>query len=341
MKKNYWAMLGAFLLIIALCTYASWQNYRNKLPEVQTVEAAGTVLHHVWELSGTLQYDETTEYTLPVPVTVVQWNMQAGDRVYARQPLLQVDTRQLQKQWLQCKIDEEALEKKVRWSESYTKDLLELQLEELQETIGVLENLLEADGWITVEANGVILKLPSNQQFAAGVPLATIGPEGGQKTICFPITEQQAEYCNEPGTELEVTLFSDGKSKVVKLPVDRVFYSAEKDGFLCTVLTDLTVDILDGQKTEATLSATSTPYRYVIPIEAIVANDNGNASFYVLRERESIMGKEYYAHLRTGYIAEQNEGYAALLDTLTDPVIVSATKKFSDKDTVLLAPEGG
>lgn len=338
MKKNYWAMLGAFLLIIAVCTYVSRQKYRNALPEVQTVTAAATVLQHKWELSGTLQYDETAESSVPVPVTVVQWKVQPGDRVKAGQHLLQVDTQALRQQWLQCKIDEEALEKKVRWSSSYTKELLQLQLAELQETIAAVEKLTEADGWVTVETDGIVLNVQSSRQLAAGVTLVTVGPDGGQKTISFPLKEEQIDYCREPTAELEVTLISDSESKTVKLPIYRVFYSAETGGFLCTVSTKLALDMLDGQKIDATLSTTSPPYRYVIPIEAIVSCDNGNASFYVLRERETIMGKEYYAHLRTGYIAEQNEGYAALSVELLEPVIVSTTKEFSDKDTVLLAP---
>ena len=50
--------MAAFLLILAVCTYASNQIYRKSLPAVQTVETIGTRLNYLWELSGTLHYEE-------------------------------------------------------------------------------------------------------------------------------------------------------------------------------------------------------------------------------------------------------------------------------------------
>lgn len=336
MKKRYATLLVVFLLILAVCTYASWQNYRNGLPVVQTVEAASTSLHFIWELSGTLHYDKVAEYSISVPVTVVQWAVQAGDRVSTGQPLLQIDTQQLYLQWLQCKIDEEALDTQLRWSYSFTKELLELQLAELRETIVYVENLIEADGWIIADADGIVLNLQRTQQVAAEVPLVTIGPDSEQKTICFPLTEAQAAYC-EPETELTVTLFCNSKSTEVTMPVDKVIYSAENEGYLCMVSTDLAVDMMDGQKTAATLTAESVFYKHVIPTEAIIDSNNGNATFYVLRQRETVIGTEYYTATWTGHIEEQNEGYAALSTEIFDPVVINASRDIYNQCAVLLA----
>lgn len=334
MKKRYGVLLAAFLLILAVCTYASNQIYRKSLPAVQTVETIGTRLNYLWELSGTLHYEEKEEYSVPVPVSVAKWGVQAGDRVSSGEPLLQVDAQQLHIHWLQCKIDEEALEAQLKKSKSFAKELLELQLTELQKTIGFVENLIAADGWIMADADGIVLKLQSARQAAAGMPLVTIGPDSGEKTIQFLLTEEQTAYC-EPGTKLEVKLLCGGKSTAIQLAVDRILYSAERKGFLCTVSTDMAVDMMEGQETFAVLAAESKFYHYVIPAEAIVANNNGNASFYVLRQRETIMGTEFYAVLRTGYILEQNESYAALNGAVMEPVIAFSDAALADGQTVL------
>ena len=334
MKKRYGVLLAVFLLILAVCTYASNQIYRNSLPVVQTVETIETRLNYLWELSGTLHYEDKEAYSVPVPVSVAKWAVQAGDRVSSGEPLLQVDAQQLHIHWLQCKIDEEALEAKIKKSESFAKELLELQLTELQEAIGFVESLIEADGWVTADTDGIVLHLHSAQQAAAGVPLVTVGPDSGKKTIQFLLTQEQTGYC-ESGTELDVTLLCNGKSAEVQLAVDRMIYSAERKGFLCTVSTDMAVDMMEGQETSAVLAAESIFYHYVIPTEAIISNNNGNASFYVLRQRETIMGTEYYAVLRTGYILEQNESYTALNASVMEPVIVFADMKLTDRQTVL------
>ena len=338
MKRRYVGLLVAFLLILAMCTYASWQNYKRSFPVVQTAESQSTKLNHLWELSGTLRYDKTAEHSLPVPVSVVQRDVQVGDRVTAGQPLLQVDTQELHLQWLQCKIDEEALESRVRWSDSFTKDLLELQLTDLRKIIEVIENMVEAEGWVTADTDGIILDMQHAQKVPADSPLVTIGPDSEQKTIYFPLTETQAKYC-EPETELVVKLVCNSKSTEVKMPVDRVIYSAENQGFLCVISTDLAVDMMDGQKTTATLAADSILYKHVIPTEAIVENNNRNASFYVLRQRETIMGTEYYTMKRTGYILEQNENYTALDAEVFEPVVISASEEIHDYGIVLLAPK--
>lgn len=338
MKKRFFTLFFGFLLIIAVFTYASWQNYRNSLPVVEAVESLSTKLHYTWELSGTLRYDKTLDLSVPVPVSVIQRAVQTGDRVSAGQSMLQVDAQQLHLQWLQCKIEEEALEERIEKSDSYTEELLELQLIELQETIVFVENLIAADGWIIADTDGVVLSVQRSQQAAANAPLATIGPDSAQKTICFPLTETQTVYC-KPEKELTVTLFCDGESKEVKMPVERVIYSVESEGYQCIVTTDLAVDMMDGHKTVATFAAHSGTYQHVIPVEAIVDNNNGNATFYVLRQRETIMGTEYYALKRTSYIVEQNEIYAAINSSILDPVISRASGEVHDYGTVILTTE--
>ena len=327
--------MAAFLLILAVCTYASNQIYRKSLPAVQTVETIGTRLNYLWELSGTLHYENKEEHSVPVPVSIAKWAVQTGDRVSSGEPLLQVDAQQLHIHWLQCKIDEEALEAQLKKSKSFAKELLELQLTELQKTIGFVENLIAADGWIMADADGIVLKLQSARQAAAGMPLVTIGPDSGEKTIQFLLTEEQTAYC-EPGTKLEVKLLCGGKSTAIQLAVDRILYSAERKGFLCTVSTDMAVDMMEGQETFAVLAAESKFYHYVIPAEAIVANNNGNASFYVLRQRETIMGTEYYAVLRTGYVLEQNDRYVALSGAVMEPVIVFSDAALTEGQILLV-----
>ena len=87
--------------------------------------------------------------------------------------------------------------------------------------------------------------------------------------------------------------------------------------------------MLDGQSVTATLRAESEPYDNVIPTSAIVSNNNGNVTFFVLDEKQTVLGTEQVAYLYSGFAIEQSEMYTALSLPVVYPVITSWSKPLS------------
>lgn len=334
--KKYGIFLLIFLLILAVCTYISSQVYQDSLPAVTTATAVSAQLQHHWTLTGQLLHENPDTYTFPVPVAVLEYKFQTGQWVSAGKPLLQLDTRQLRLQWLQCQLDAQALEKQSDTSAGYEKELLQYKLDTLLETLQQLDALIAQEGWVYARADGVVLQAGQPGNLPAHTAAMTLGPASGRKQILFPITQLQKQHCL-PDTQLRAVLTLDTGTATEKLSAGWVYYSAAQQGYLCVVNTHLPLNMLDGQAVTATLNAYSEPYPTVIPTAAIVSNDNGNVSFYTLEETRTVMGTEYIAILRTGYALEQTQLHTALAQPLTEPVIVSWDQPLSHGCTVRLS----
>lgn len=323
--KKYGTVLLIVLLILAVCTYISGQVYRGSLPAVTVANAASASLRHEWELTGQLLHESQDVYSFPVPVEILEYKFQTGQWVMEGNALLQVDTEQLHLQWLQCKLEEEALAEKLEKTEGYQKELLQHEYDTLLLTIQEIESLIENKGWVFARADGVVLSASRAKQIPAGTPVMTLGPAAGKKQIVFPVTQLQRQYCL-PGTILDASLTLDTGASTEEIAVGWTFYSAAQQQKQCVAATFLPLNMLDGQTVTATLTAESEPYDNVIPTSAIVSNDNGNVTFFVLEEKQTILGTEQVVYLYSGFAQEQNDDYTALSLPVVYPVVTAWDK---------------
>jgi len=326
--KKYGTVLLIVLLILAVCTYVSGQVYRDSLSEVTVENAASASLRHEWELTGQLLHESQDVYSFPVPVEILEYKYQTGQWVMEGNALLQVDTEQLHLQWLQCKLEEETLSEKLEKAESYQKELLQYEYDTLLSTILEIEALIENQGWVFARADGVVLSASRAKQIPTGTPAMTLGPAAGRKQIVFPVTQLQKQYCL-PGTMLNAALTLDTGSATESISVGWTFYSAAQQQEQCVTATFLPLNMLDGQSVTATLRAESELYDNVIPTSAIVSNNNGNVTFFVLDEKQTVLGTEQVAYLYSGFAIEQSEMYTALSLPVVYPVITSWSKPLS------------
>ena len=328
MKRRYGIVLGIFLLCLAICTYVSFQVYQANLPVVRTDSAVSSALRYDWTLTGSIHHKTPVSISLPVPAKILQRSAQPGQWVKTGVPLLQLDPAFLHLQWLQCKADEETLLQKIEESTSYEKQILELRKAELQETIAFLEQLQLDEGWVKASTDGVVL-YAADYSAAANVPLITIGSDSGEKQLAFSLTEEQLAYC-KIGTKIKAEVVIAAEKTTLDIHINQVFYDASAQSYRCFATTNDALDMMEGQPVTAHLRATSKEYETVIPVSAIVESENGNASFYVLREKRTVMGTQYYAVLQSAYILEQNDSFAALSAPVTEPVISYWTKPLSN-----------
>lgn len=336
MKRRYGIILGIFLLCLAICTYVSFQVYNANLPIVRTDTAVSSVLRYDWQLTGSVHHRNAMPFTLSVPVQILQSSVQPGQWVEEGSRLMQLDADQLHLQWLQCKMEEEYLLKKIAESTSYEKDILELQRANLQETIVLLEQLHLDEGWVRASEAGVVL-YTAESRVAANTPLITIGAASGEKQLSFPLTNEQLAYC-KAGSKLQVEVVIGAEKTTLDSFVEQICYDAVGQCYRCIATTNAAVNMIDGQPVIARFRAVSNQYETVIPTSAIVESQNGNASFYVLREKQTTLGTQYYVVLLSAYILEQNETFTALSALVPEPVISFWSEPLTDKAIVRIAP---
>jgi len=202
-----------------------------------------------------------------------------------------------------------------------------------------VERLLTDKGFVYAKEAGVVLSCTGTGVKAAGVALLTQGGAAGKKEITFGLDDKQATYC-KPNTSMKVMLVQPatevngvGNSasagvveKEISLAVQQMTYHAAYGQYRCVVSTDAPLYMMEGEPVEATFNATSPSYNTVIPTEAVISNDNGNATFYVLNEKDGIMGTEPCVMIESGYILEQNETFTALSSAILNKVITAWDK---------------
>lgn len=327
--KKYGAILLAFLLCVAVFTYISGQVYQDNLPIVTAEPTFRTQMRYQWELTGTVTHKEAITYTAPVQVQITERRVRAGECVKAGTPLLRLDPEQLHIQWLQCKLREETLAEQIEDSESYQKELLEYELAALRQTVGQLEDLEKQAGWIYGGEEGVVLSISESDTVNPKGTLIRIGPADGVKEITFPMTEKQASYCKE-GYTLYLRLTPGSKETALKLTEDNAVYDTVQQTWHCVLLTQEPIPVRDGQGVCAEFSPNSPVYHAVIPNSAIVSNNNGYVTYYVLKQKQTTIGTEYYVQLKSGQALEQDDACTALYSSEEDPVVNSWSQPLSN-----------
>lgn len=331
--KKYGAILLVFLLCTAIFTYISGQVYQDSMPVVTAEPTFRTQMRYQWELTGTVSHKEAVTYAAPMQVQIIERRVRAGEWVKAGTPLLRLDPEQLHIQWLQCKLREETLAEQIEDSESYQKELLEYELAALQQTVGQLEALEKQAGWIYSEQEGVVLSINDGDSVAARGSLVKIGPAAGIKEITFPMTQKQVSYCKD-GYTIYLQLTRDEKELAFKLTEENAVYDTVQQSWQCVLQIHEPIAIRDGQGILAEFSPSSPVYHAVIPNSAIVSNSNGHVTYYVLKQKRTTIGTEYYVQLKNGQVLEQDDTCTALYSSEEDPVVNSWSQPLSNGVTV-------
>lgn len=333
--KKYGIILLTLLVLLAICTYVSGQIYQDNLPRVMAENTFDTQLRYQWELTGTAVYKNAVSYYAPTSVKINVRKVDAGQWVEPGTPILQVDTDQLHVQWLQCKIQQDTLTEQLETSDSYEKELLQYRLEALQQTISQIEELKKTSGWIYAWEPGVILSVNQSETVGAEGLLAQLGPDTATKQLMFSMTDKQASYCTE-GKMLQVTLPQGAEDVEVGMKPKEVYYDTAQRVWQCIIETKEPTTVLEGQGIRAAFSVSSPVYMSVIPNAAIVSDHHGSITFFVLKEKKTTIGTEYYVALKAGKVLEQDDTYTALYEPVDDPVVFGWSEPLSNGMTVQL-----
>lgn len=336
MKKKYAIMLFVFFLAAAVCTYISGQIYQYRLPSVTVGKTTAVEMKYHWDLTGTVRYQETWSYQTPVALEIIETSVSPGEWVNEGDALFLADEEKLYEEWLKCKIQEQNIIEQLSVSTSYEKKLLLRTRELLKDTISQIENLRDAGGWVYAGTDGIVLTAIKSGITAENTEIIRIGSAGASKEFVFYLSDEQSAYCY-PDTVLNVKIQEEQGITEKKLEVERVYYNAETGCYCAVSHTDDPLSVMDGQQVTTVLSATGGNYTNVIPVSAIISNNNKNVTFYILRSKEGILGTEYYVTETSAYAVAQNDLYAALSSEFPETIVYSWEKPLTNGQVVKVA----
>lgn len=220
--------------------------------------------------------------------------------------------------------------------EEVTAELERTQLERasLSEKMQEYQSVLESQGAVTAPYGGVVTEvLVRPGERVADTAVLLLSDETLPCQLKVTLDEEQKKYIGL-GDEILVEL--EGKGKVLE---EKVAYLAESRSIpgKYEVLVELPENMgIPGLAGSIARSDTGEKHRLCLPAAAL-HTDNDRNYVYVVKEREGILGQEYYVDEVNVQVIDKNENWAAVEEGMLDlesVIILSATREFKRGDTV-------
>lgn len=209
-----------------------------------------------------------------------------------------------------------------------------IELDGIQEELSLYKNIEEAEGKIAAKKGGLITDIYiSEGSRTADSAVMLLADEEIPCRFKANLNREQKKYV---GLNDTVSIKLEGKSKAIEASVEYLAESAtmpDNYELHINLPEDTGLPGLSGS-----LSHTESGVEYFLCIDAYaVYKDNSNRSFvYVVKEREGILGMEYYVEQINVKVLDENENWAAVEGALNSEsrIIVSSTKEIHNGDAV-------
>ena len=210
-------------------------------------------------------------------------------------------------------------------------EVYRLEMAELQDGLEQYRALRDEEGQIRADRGGLITDICIGVgERTSDTPVILVADSGAPCRFQTAISEEQKKYV---GLHDAVTVRLDGSSAELELTADSIAPGGS-GGY------DLGVTLPEGSGTPGltgTMKCVRTGERYyAVVTSAAVHTENNRSYVYVVKEREGILGQEYYAQQVNVTVLDQNDNLIALECSLSsdDMIITSATKEFKNGDVV-------
>lgn len=222
------------------------------------------------------------------------------------------------------------------WPEEITIELETARLEQtvLSEKLQEYQKVLDNQGVVTAPFGGVVTKIAVGAgERIPDTSVLLLSDESLPCQLKILLDKEQKKYISL-GDQVLVSL--EGKSKELEEKVDYLAaseLSPEKYEAFITLPEGTGIPGLPGTVSR---SESGEKYRLCIPTVAVHSENNRNY-VYVLKEREGILGQEYYVDEINVSVIDKNDNWAAIEEGTVDKeskIILSATKEVKTGESV-------
>lgn len=221
-------------------------------------------------------------------------------------------------------------------NEDATLTLNRLELADMQEDLSRFQEIRDAEGQIRAVQAGLVtdiyISTGGRTSDSAVMLLADDSVPCQFKTV---VTQEQKKYV---GLNDQVTLKLDGSSRGKDATVDYLSESNAMPGSY-----ELYINLPEGTGVpglSGTMSRAESGEKYSCCVTPLAVHEENTRNYvYVVKERDGILGKEYYAEQVNVRVLDQNGSWVAVEGALDgDSVIISsATKEVKNGDVVRLS----
>lgn len=219
-----------------------------------------------------------------------------------------------------------------------TLEVSRLELSDLQEELSRFQEIKDAEGQIRADKGGMItdiyISTGGRTSDSAVMLLADDSVPCQFKTV---LTQEQKKYV---GLNDLVSLKLDGSSRAKEAVVDYLSESSAMPGSY-----EVYINLPEGTGVpglSGTMSRAESGEKHSCCVTPEAVHEEGVRSYvYVVKERDGILGKEYYAEQVTVRVLDENESWVAVEGALDSDsqIISSSTKEMKNGDVVRLSEE--
>lgn len=213
-------------------------------------------------------------------------------------------------------------------------DIAKMEKKALSSQLGEYQQIIDTQGVLTAPFGGVITDV--SVSVGGRVPdtaVVLISDESLPCQLKIFLDKEQKKYVGL-GDSVEIKL--EGKSSKLEGTIDYLSESKSIPGSYEALINLPESTGIPGISGTITRSDSGEKYRLCVPPSAIYQK-NDTFFVYVLKEREGILGQEYYIDEAVVKIIDQNENWAAIDDGILSKdskIISSSTKEIKKGDVV-------
>lgn len=332
-KKRIVRIVAVFLAVVFAGTVMARWAATALTPRVEVMYgASGTISRDVLREVVVESDKKTPVYVYP-ELMVSEIYVSSGKQVSKGDRLLRVDPHEAGSLYLEKKLERKNLMDVYWYTWGDERNVMDDKLADIDADILRLETLMENDGLICSEFDGVIseLRLEVGRRTTDEAAIVVM-EKADEYTLRMSVTEGEKQYI-ETGDSVTVQI----DDRKVNTEVSALYKNGANDQ--CYVVEAvISGDVFNvGDSVLTDISHQSDKYDFVVPVSAIHADTLGS---YVLVERskETILGTETVAakvYVKVGDTNNYEVGISGEALTSDDRIIVSADKKVEAGDTVL------
>lgn len=220
--------------------------------------------------------------------------------------------------------------------ENVSAELETARLEQSQLFAGLWEyqKVMDSQGTVTAPFGGVVTGI----SVGAGdrVPDAAVLLLSDESIPCLlkiPLDKEQKKYIS-PGDQVSVKL--EGKSREFEEEIDYLAENRNNPELYEALITLPEGMGVPGESGVVSRIESGEKYRTCLPAAALYSENDRNY-IYVLKEREGILGQEYYVDEVSVRVIDKNDNWVAIEEGMLDgdsKIILSAAKEIKKGDTV-------
>ena len=214
-----------------------------------------------------------------------------------------------------------------------------LKLDEYYEELEKLQPLLDADGKVTSQKEGIVTSVfAENGGVTSDAIISIADKESGYKFV-GQIESAKRTLVKQGQT---VSLKLNSGDYVENLTIEAISKSDEGTDFLnVTVVLPTGIGEIDDMG-EIIISSQAKKYSTCVPLAALRQGDNNNYYVLAVSEKETVLGTEKVARKYEVQIEKKDNEFAALKEgsfSRSEQVIISSNKNIEDGDRVRLETE--